>query len=517
MSDAGVLYPGRRARAVPLRLRSDERLARQSANGDTDAFAALYERHHRSLYRYCRSIVADPDDAADALQSTMTRALASIGGRDEAAPVRAWLFRIAHNESISVIRRRRTAEPLEPDTAIGPDVAADAELRGRLSQLVADLQVLTERQRSALVMRELSGLSHVEIAAALEVSVGAVKQSIFEARTALHDLAAGREMECVTVQRQLSDGDGRTARSRPLRAHLRSCAACSAFRDSLKARSRELAMIAPVLPAATAAAVLEGVIGGGGGAGGGGLLAGLLGGGISKTVAVGAATVTAGAGTATYTATRPDEPQRERGTTAAGTPAPKPPPAGAVLPAAIESSEGGWAESRTVVATNSAPKPSERRAAKREAARGAPRDRPAKAQTTPPPADRPEPREREQGQGQTTAPDAEGREDEQDEVAEYDDDAGAGSRGRSRAREGNDNSAGGKRPRPGKSVKVKVKVKVNVPAPESSGGQDDDVATQVPVVSTPAPDGEGDEAVRPTPVKGGADGLAGDDDEDVDD
>ncbi len=394
MSDAGVLHSGRRARAVPLRLRSDERLARQSANGDTDAFAALYERHHRSLYRYCRSIVADPDDAADALQSTMTRALAAIGGRDEAAPVRAWLFRIAHNESISVIRRRRTAEPLEPDSAIGPDVAADAELRGRLSQLVSDLQELSERQRGALVMRELSGLSHVEIAAALEVSVSAVKQSIFEARTALHDFAAGREMECVSVQRQLSDGDGRTARSRPLRAHLRSCAACSAFRDSLKARSRELAVIAPVLPAATAAAVLEGVIGGGGGAGGGGLLAGLLGGGISKTVAVGAATVTAGAGTATYTATRPDEPQRER-RTAVSTPAPKPPPAGAVLPAAIESSEGGEPESRTVVATNSAPKPSERRAAKREAARGTPRDRPAGAPTAPLPADRPEPRERE--------------------------------------------------------------------------------------------------------------------------
>ena len=185
-------------------------------------------------------------------------------------------------------------------------------MRGRLSQLVLDLQELSERQRGALLMRELSGLSHAEIATALEATVGSVKQSIFEARTALNDFSAGREMECATVQRQLSDGDGRTARSRSLRAHLRSCAPCSAFRDALKARSNDLAVIAPVLPAATAAAVLEGVIGGGGGAGGGGLLAGLLGGGISKTVAVGAATVTAGAGTATYTATRPDEPQRER-------------------------------------------------------------------------------------------------------------------------------------------------------------------------------------------------------------
>ncbi len=415
-------------------------------DGDTDAFAALYERHHRSLYRYCRSIVADPDDAADALQSTMTRALASIGGRDEAAPVRAWLFRIAHNESISVIRRRRTAEPLEPDTAIGPDVAADAELRGRLSQLVADLQELSERQRSALVMRELSGLSHVEIAAALEVSVGAVKQSIFEARTALHDFAAGREMECVTVQRQLSDGDGRTARSRPLRAHLRSCAACSAFRDSLKARSRELAVIAPVLPAATAAAVLEGVIGGGGGAGGGGLLAGLLGGGISKTVAVGAATVTAGAGTATYTATRPDEPQRERRTTAVSTPAPKPPPAGAVLPADDRERRGRRAGEPH--RRGHELRPEAVRAPGREArgrARRAPRPpgqgtdhpaaggppRAARARGGPRPDHRPG-RRGPRGRAGRGAP-------------KYDDDAGDGSRGRSRAARSNDNSAGGKR------------------------------------------------------------------------
>ena len=51
-----------RPRIVALRLRADDRLAGQAARGDTDAFAVLYERHHRSLYRYCRSIVGDPDD-----------------------------------------------------------------------------------------------------------------------------------------------------------------------------------------------------------------------------------------------------------------------------------------------------------------------------------------------------------------------------------------------------------------------------------------------------------------------
>jgi len=151
MSDVSVSRPGWRARAVPLRLRSDDRLARDAASGDTAAFAALYERHHQPLYRYCRSIVANPDDAADALQSTMTRALASIAERNPAAPVRAWLFRIAHNESISLIRRRRTAEPLDAQMLVAPDLATDAEHRRRLADLVGDLQGLSERQRGAPV------------------------------------------------------------------------------------------------------------------------------------------------------------------------------------------------------------------------------------------------------------------------------------------------------------------------------------------------------------------------------
>ena len=223
MSELSVSRRGWRARAVPLRLRSDERLARDAAQRDAAAFAVLYERHHQPLYRYCRSILADADDAADALQSTMTRAWAAIGDRHTAAPVRAWLFRIAHNESVSLLRRRRATEPLDQEALVAPDLTADAERRRRLADLVRDLQRLTERQRGALLMREVSGLGHAEIAAALGATEGAVKQSIYEARVALQDLAMGREMPCSAVQRELSDGDGRTARSRRLRGHLECC------------------------------------------------------------------------------------------------------------------------------------------------------------------------------------------------------------------------------------------------------------------------------------------------------
>src|SRR5947209_15510128 len=90
----------------------DEGLARLIGNGSERAFAALYHRYHQQLYRYCRSMLRDDADAQDALQSTFTSAFAALrrGRRD--APLRPWLFRIAHNESVSIMRRRRPQSEL---------------------------------------------------------------------------------------------------------------------------------------------------------------------------------------------------------------------------------------------------------------------------------------------------------------------------------------------------------------------------------------------------------------------
>src|SRR5258708_28972971 len=98
-----------------------------------------------------------------------------------------------------------------------------ADVRGRLAQLVADLQDLPERQRGALVMRELSGLSHEEIAIALQTTPGAAKQAIFDAREALAEFAEGRAMGCDQAREAISAGDRRVLRGRRLRAHLASC------------------------------------------------------------------------------------------------------------------------------------------------------------------------------------------------------------------------------------------------------------------------------------------------------
>jgi hypothetical protein len=131
-------------------------------------------------------------------------------------------------------------------------------------------------------MRELSGLSHEEIALALETSVGAAKQAIYEARRSLFEFAEGRAMPCDEIRRTISDADGRLLRSRRVRAHLRECSACATFAAAIPERRGELRALVPTLPAATAAGLLGHVAGTGSAHGSGSGLVGLAVGGTGK-------------------------------------------------------------------------------------------------------------------------------------------------------------------------------------------------------------------------------------------
>jgi len=283
--------------------RSDARLAKLAAAGDERAFATIYQRYHQEIYRYCRAILGDADEAQDALQSTMASALCALPGESREVQLRPWLYRVARNESVSLLRRR---QPLSEDHEAHPEPepAADVafEARERLRALMADLAALPERQRSALVMRELSGLSHEEIAAALAVSGGAARQLVYEARVALQELEEGRAMGCERVRQALSDRDGRVLRGRRLRAHLRGCQGCSDFKRGIETRTADLELLAPPLSAVAASSVLAAVAGGGSStAGAGALVAGGVGGSAAGAKALGliaaSAAIGIGAGT----------------------------------------------------------------------------------------------------------------------------------------------------------------------------------------------------------------------------
>ncbi|MFP5362074.1 MAG: RNA polymerase sigma factor [Thermoleophilia bacterium] len=270
---ATAALPTKSPRIIPWSRMGDETLASRAAGGSQAAFSALYERYHGPLLGYCRSILLDAEDANDATQSALENALRALPRREPGRPLRPWLYRIAHNEAINIVRRRQPAADataLDAESLLtvpGPEV--DAEQRSRLSQLVDDLRMLPERQRGALVMRELSGLSYDEIAVALGVSNEAARRAVFDARTALHDAVDGRATACTSVRRTLSDGDRRRMRARGMRAHLRSCDDCATFERAMGARQADLHALGPWLGGSAAL----GLIGLGGGAGGGALVA----------------------------------------------------------------------------------------------------------------------------------------------------------------------------------------------------------------------------------------------------
>jgi RNA polymerase sigma factor (sigma-70 family) len=288
-------------------VKDERRLARRAARGDRDAFTAIFRRYQQDLYRYCVAILGNPEDAQDALQNTMVKALRSLPGERREIDLKPWLYRIAHNESIDLIRGRRRNVSLEEDRLPpGTTLVEEIETRQRLRQLLADVGELPERQRGALLMREAAGLEFEQIATALGTTAAVARQTLYEARLALREMDAGRNMECTAVTKALSDGDRRVRRRRDLRAHLKACPDCRLFAEQIDSRRQALAAISP-LPAVAAAALMRGLGGGGAGAGvgvgAGGGVGGSSAGGIGGAVgagagkAIGTATILKGAAT----------------------------------------------------------------------------------------------------------------------------------------------------------------------------------------------------------------------------
>src|SRR5205814_6094243 len=91
---------------------SDVALARRVGDGDERAFEELYRRYSNPIYRYCLSMLGSPEEAEEALQSAMFSAYRSLHGNGREVHVRAWLYRIAHNQCLDRLRRQRPSDVL---------------------------------------------------------------------------------------------------------------------------------------------------------------------------------------------------------------------------------------------------------------------------------------------------------------------------------------------------------------------------------------------------------------------
>lgn len=169
-----------------LRTQPDRRLVKLVREGHEAAFEEIVRRYRRPLERFAASIV--DGRAEDVTQDAFSKALSALRGSENVIELRPWLYRIVRNTALNDLRDRPPApEPLVETIEGDRSVVQETERREEISQLMMRLRALPEPQRAAIVMRELEGLSHAEIAGALGVSGGAARQAIFRARVALRE------------------------------------------------------------------------------------------------------------------------------------------------------------------------------------------------------------------------------------------------------------------------------------------------------------------------------------------
>jgi RNA polymerase sigma-70 factor (ECF subfamily) len=161
--------------------------------GDGDGFRLLVERHSRSVFRLAYRMTGNEQDAEDVVQETFLRAYRQLHRYESRASFGTWLYRIAANYALDLIRSRKhqfrgpseagaeASDPLlsVPSSDPGPDRVA---FSGQVQQHVAEaLDTLTPQERTAFVLRHFEGQSIDEISLALGIGGNAAKHSIFRA------------------------------------------------------------------------------------------------------------------------------------------------------------------------------------------------------------------------------------------------------------------------------------------------------------------------------------------------
>ncbi|MBR3763193.1 MAG: RNA polymerase sigma factor [Clostridia bacterium] len=145
---------------------------------DESTYIALCEEHLAAFHRMACSILHHQADAEDAVQQALMKAW-RLRGKARPGLEKAWVMRIVINESISLLRRRRRALPTEEIRIPA------AQVSGEETALHTAIRTLPESLRTPLLLKYMEGMTEKEVAAALQLSLTAVKNRLFRARRAL--------------------------------------------------------------------------------------------------------------------------------------------------------------------------------------------------------------------------------------------------------------------------------------------------------------------------------------------
>ena len=159
-------------------------------------FLALAEKLRPELHRYCARLMGSVIDGEDVVQDTFARAFVALDELEDGAPMRAWLFRIAHNRALDLLRSRaiRAAEPIEAAQELAdPEIPDPVEVmmrREAVETAVSRFAELPTMQRSVVILKDVLDQSLEEIAAMLDLTVNAVKAHLARGRARLKTINA---------------------------------------------------------------------------------------------------------------------------------------------------------------------------------------------------------------------------------------------------------------------------------------------------------------------------------------
>jgi RNA polymerase sigma-70 factor (ECF subfamily) len=159
-------------------------LLRRAKAGDRAAFEAIVQQHERQVFRVALRLLGSVEDARDAAQETLLRLHRHLGKMDELQSCGAWLYRVTVNIANDMLRKRRKIVPLV-EMPCRADAEGAVSLEERRDLVSRALLGLPEKERAAIVLRDIEGLSTREVAAILNSSEATVRSQISTGRVKL--------------------------------------------------------------------------------------------------------------------------------------------------------------------------------------------------------------------------------------------------------------------------------------------------------------------------------------------
>ena len=172
--------------------KDDHALIRAVLSGDKDAYGALVARHGESMFRVAYRITENESDAEEIAQEAFLRGYRSLAEFDARADFCTWIYRIAVNESLNLLRRNGREEALDDEVDLPGPKSDDPEQRAaaaqRSARIRSALMRMSTNDRMVLMLRHFSEFSYQEIGQILDLDEKKVKSRLYEARQQLRGM-----------------------------------------------------------------------------------------------------------------------------------------------------------------------------------------------------------------------------------------------------------------------------------------------------------------------------------------